>query len=599
MTSTTRRPRLAITVTALSALLLGGAAWAATPTRTPAHVQPAPEVGPLVSGTSLYQAGVFAQTDYVYDDTGAATASGGGGSGAYPEGFKNAADFVQTQVRPVPSGTEFTVILETLRPVDRPVVGLALDTDGKAETGAAALPGGSWTPAAPLGVDTLLVLTRSGSSVLRWTGQEWRTASTGPAHVDVAANTLGGRVPDTIGARTWRMLGVVGTEQGTSWLQGGPIMDTACNDDVQRAKQDVVQADVLAGGADPQSVACTIDGRALQQRVTRLPDISKPGSYVLLHHSRYTLPESQLDVESVTAQAGVFGGSDYMGPYQPYRVVQPAKRPARAPMLVILHGSGGSHLGTDFDVPGVVQVFPLGRTNSQSFDGFHEADVLEAMEDAIARLNIDRNHIGVTGISMGGYGAMDLAAYHPDLFTSAFSFIGGPGPLPHAYEGDGGLSRFPGFLAGGAANIPLAPNFRHVPVRLQNGVVDPLAPPPNSLRLADRLEALGFDYRLWIHPTRTHELVPQSLFGCVWREQVARARVVDPARVTYVYQPAFDTVVPEWGLEQRHDGAYWVSGMRAAAGVERASVDLTSLAAGPDNGLEGRDGPAAGHRPRT
>src|SRR5690242_3296378 len=71
-----------------------------------------PTLGELVAGTSQVVDGTWVWTDYVYDDHGANTDAGdrtvlddAGGDSIYPEGFENAADIVQVQLRPLEGST--------------------------------------------------------------------------------------------------------------------------------------------------------------------------------------------------------------------------------------------------------------------------------------------------------------------------------------------------------------------------------------------------------------------------------------------------------------------------------------------------------------
>jgi S-formylglutathione hydrolase FrmB len=58
--------------------------------------------------------------------------------------------------------------------------------------------------------------------------------------------------------------------------------------------------------------------------------------------------------------------------------------------------------------------------------------------DSAYRTLRDRRHRGIAGFSMGGYGAITLAARHPDFFSAAVSHSGVVSPLyvgPHPYTG--------------------------------------------------------------------------------------------------------------------------------------------------------------------
>lgn len=64
--------------------------------------------------------------------------------------------------------------------------------------------------------------------------------------------------------------------------------------------------------------------------------------------------------------------------------------------------------------------------------------------DSTYRTRADHPHRGIAGFSMGGYGALFLAARHPDLFTAAVSHSGVVSPLyvgPHPYTGQAIFAR--------------------------------------------------------------------------------------------------------------------------------------------------------------
>ncbi|MDD6210194.1 MAG: alpha/beta hydrolase-fold protein, partial [Bacteroidales bacterium] len=89
--------------------------------------------------------------------------------------------------------------------------------------------------------------------------------------------------------------------------------------------------------------------------------------------------------------------------------------------------------------------------NEKQFESFFFEELFPAIEK---RYSVDRNNRFITGISMGGHGAMWLFLQHPDLFRSAGSCSG---VLELRYSGNvkGSLSRILGDYDGGA-NV----NFR-------------------------------------------------------------------------------------------------------------------------------------------
>jgi S-formylglutathione hydrolase FrmB len=71
------------------------------------------------------------------------------------------------------------------------------------------------------------------------------------------------------------------------------------------------------------------------------------------------------------------------------------------------------------------------------YDTYIVQDIVPFVDSAYRTLH-DRRHRGIGGLSMGGYGAIALAARHPDLFSAAVSHSGLVSPLyvgPHPYTG--------------------------------------------------------------------------------------------------------------------------------------------------------------------
>lgn len=186
---------------------------------------------PLVSGTSSYEHGAFVWTDYGYDDRGADTDTLAGGDTTYPEGMapNNVADLVQLRLAPHRGGLAVAALLETLTDRTRPLIGLALDLDGPSH-GAASLPG-SWTAAAPLGMDRLYLLGRGGGRVLGADAQgRWQATGRFQVAMDEARNTVSAVLPVKLPAEgAMHAVAAVGYEDGgTSWVAGSaPVMDLA------------------------------------------------------------------------------------------------------------------------------------------------------------------------------------------------------------------------------------------------------------------------------------------------------------------------------------------------------------------------------------
>ena len=93
-------------------------------------------------------------------------------------------------------------------------------------------------------------------------------------------------------------------------------------------------------------------------------------------------------------------------------------------------------------------------------------ELAACIETIIDRYKIDRNRVSLTGISMGAFGAWDLACTRPDLF-SALSPI-----------------------CGGGAEWRLNA-IKHLPVRAFHGTDDTVVPPEHSILMIKALKKCG------------------------------------------------------------------------------------------------------------
>lgn len=125
----------------------------------------------------------------------------------------------------------------------------------------------------------------------------------------------------------------------------------------------------------------------------------------------------------------------------PYRVVLPAGTTAgqKLPAVYLLHGGGGGFRdwSNDSDVAqfaerGLILVMPEGNssyyTNSaeQPQDRYEDYIVSDLIVDAESKFPAaaDRSRRAIVGVSMGGFGAVNLALRHPEMFA----FAGGISP---------------------------------------------------------------------------------------------------------------------------------------------------------------------------
>jgi predicted esterase len=373
------------------------------------------------------------------------------------------------------------------------------------------------------------------------------------------------------GTARWRAVGVVGRLEGArSWRTGDlPIQDLAYlrgegpPDQVLLSVpaslppaalqpfQDHWQAAALVGAWPSAKAVAEV---RFGTRLTQGPKV-RNGYNAFLYHSRVPVPEG------VRPDPRVFNGV-----YQPYGVWVPDDLPARkAPMVMFLHGADQYHtvnvayfsnpasvgIPSPYRVPAVV-IFPNGRTANWGTP-LADRDALDAMEDAIRRIHVDRRRVVVSGVSSGGYGTYHLASRYPDLFTGAYSLVGGTG------------------LGGG--NVASVENLTNVPFRASNGLADPLVNVRTWRASADALKAAGtVDYRIVLVHNRSHD-GPLAEGNCYLLDLLTRKSVTRPGRVRF-RAPAYQKAYLDLGLQPR--GAYWVDGITPRVTSRSAYVDATT-----------------------
>ncbi len=107
--------------------------------------------------------------------------------------------------------------------------------------------------------------------------------------------------------------------------------------------------------------------------------------------------------------------------------------------------------------------------------------IVSLIEQLIREHNVDPAHVYLTGISMGGYGAWDLATKHPELFAAVVPLCGG-------------------------GDLEEAPALSGISVRAYHGANDEIVPPSETLSMTDALARSGGDVEVIIEPDLGHDL---------------------------------------------------------------------------------------------
>lgn len=228
-------------------------------------------------------------------------------------------------------------------------------------------------------------------------------------------------------------------------------------------------------------------------------------------------------VEHVDVRSRALGGRTL-----PQTLVAPAGGARGRPLLVFLHGRGmgGGDSNLSHELFAALQrlgdrapaiAFPDGGGSSywhDRADGAWGRYVLrEAIPTAVRELDADPRRIAIGGISMGGFGAYDLARLAPGRFCA----VGGHSAAIWEHGGETAAGAFDDaedFAAHdvlGAARADAGP-WRGIPLWLDAGARDPFRAADEAL--AGALREGGADVTLRIWPGGHH--------GEYWRAHMAR-----------------------------------------------------------------------------
>ena len=265
---------------------------------------------------------------------------------------------------------------------------------------------------------------------------------------------------------------------------------------------------------------------------------------------------------------------------QPYGLYVPNEYTAskRWPLVISLHGAGSNHrlnlrrvFGSG-NRPGepdarasryfpplpdsdMIVASPLAR-GTMGYQGVAEQDVLDVLADVRKRFSIDEDRIYLTGLSMGGGGALWIGLTRPDIWAAIAAVCPAP---PDGTEG-------------------LAKNALNVPVKLFQGAIDPIVPASGTREWHKRLVAAGVKADYTEYPGVRHNSWDYAYRGAAifdWFRQHTRIR--EPLTVRFSTR------------SHRHGSAYWVRVDRLTPGT-LASIEARREGAGVVVKTEAVDG---------
>jgi pimeloyl-ACP methyl ester carboxylesterase len=207
---------------------------------------------------------------------------------------------------------------------------------------------------------------------------------------------------------------------------------------------------------------------------------------------------------------------------QPYGLFIPEDFPAKGGRMDIwLHGRSDtltelSFLSArlkskgEFTPPKTLVLHPYGRfCNAYKFAG--ETDVLEAMESAISRYGVSRDHLALRGFSMGGAGCWHLSAHFPGLWAAAAPGAGFVETAQYAKVFEPGKTPPPWWeqVLWHQYDVPdYTANLTNRPLFLYSGELD--AQKQAADKMAAALKALGTEVPHLIGPGTGHKYHPET-----------------------------------------------------------------------------------------
>lgn len=158
------------------------------------------------------------------------------------------------------------------------------------------------------------------------------------------------------------------------------------------------------------------------------------------------------------------------------------------PLIVFLHGSG--ERGSDIEKikawgpPAITEKnpdFPFMVVSPQLAEGesWHALALKAMLDEVLAKYNVDRHRVYLTGLSLGGYGAWDLASRYPQYFAAVAPICGG------------GITRMVG-------------SMRAIPTWVFHGKKDDAVAEEESDRMVEALKAAGGNVKYTVLPEGGH-----------------------------------------------------------------------------------------------
>ncbi len=177
------------------------------------------------------------------------------------------------------------------------------------------------------------------------------------------------------------------------------------------------------------------------------------------------------------------------GDYLLYLPEDYSKTDKKWPMVLFLHGAG--ERGEDLELVknhGLPKLIEQGRSfpfivlSPQCHENQRwSIEFLNALlNETFLKYEIDENRIYVTGLSMGGFSAWELALKYPERFAAIAPVCGGADPQKACL-------------------------IKHLPVWAFHGAKDKIVPIDRAQAMVDALRSLGGDVKFTVYPDAGHD----------------------------------------------------------------------------------------------
>lgn len=167
------------------------------------------------------------------------------------------------------------------------------------------------------------------------------------------------------------------------------------------------------------------------------------------------------------------------------------------PVILFLHGAGergsdgsgqtavgfGPAIRRDQDSFPAVVVMPQCRRGIWWNDPKMEQLVTATLERSIEQFNGDKDHVYLTGLSMGGYGTFYFGAKYPGKFAALAPICGGVIPPRQLRQSQGSDTLAP--------YLEVAQTIKGTPVWIFHGSADSRVPVSESRKMAEVLKEVG------------------------------------------------------------------------------------------------------------